>query len=179
VKLGVKCAAGCCLSGQVVRVLDERGASVAEGRLGEAPRPGTRGLYVAELSLPGASAEGVFHWKGAFSGDGLALPHESASSVFSFRTVQPPDHTVVFEVREGDAGAPLEGVGVYMGIYQATTDARGRAELKLPKGAYDLAVRRRGFHGPSSSVEVDGERTFAIRMDVLHESDPDEEEVWM
>jgi hypothetical protein len=179
VKVGVKCSAGCRLTGQVVRVSDEAGSCVAEGRLGEAPWPGTRGLYVAELNLPETTTERVFHWTCSFSGNGLALPHESGSSLFSFRTAGAPEHIVVVEVKERDAGAPLEGVGVFMGMYHATTDARGRAELKLPKGAYPLVARRRGFQGPSLSVAVDGERTFAIPMDLVPESDPDEEEVWM
>ncbi len=179
VKVGVKCSAGCRLTGQVVRVIDEAGSSLAEGRLGEARWPGTSGLYVAELSLPETNTERVFHWSGSFSGDGLTLPHESASSPFSFRTAGPPEHTVVVEVKERDAGAPLEGVGVFMGIYHATTDARGRVELKLPKGAYTIVARRRGFQGPALSVAVDGERTSAIPMDLVRESNPEEEEVWM
>lgn len=86
---------------------------------------------------------------------------------------------MVVEVKEREAGAPLEGVGVFMGIYQATTDARGQAELKLPKGAYTLAVRRRGFEAPSISVAVDGERTLAIQMGLVPEADPDQSEIWM
>lgn len=179
VKVGVKCSEGCRLPGQVVRVSDEAGSCVAEGRLGEAPWPGTRGLYVAELSLPASATEGVFHWRGSFLGDAMAPRHESASSLFSFRTVEPPEHTVVVEVKERESGAPLERVSVFMGIYQAITDALGRAELKLPKGAYTLAVRRRGYEAPSLSVAVDRERTFSIQMGLVPEADHDQNEVWM
>jgi len=179
VKVGVSCSAGCRLAGQVVRVNDEAGSCVAEGRLGEAPWPRTRGLYVAELSLPATATERVLYWTGSFSGDALTPPHESASSLFSFRTVEPPEHAVVVEVKERDAGAPLGGVGVFMGIHHATTDARGRAVLRLPKGTYTLVVRRRGCERPSLSVRVDRERTFAIQMGLVPEADPDEEEIWM
>lgn len=37
VKVGVKCSEGCRLAGRVVRVSDEAGSCVAEGRLGETP----------------------------------------------------------------------------------------------------------------------------------------------
>ena len=179
VKVGVKCSEGCRLAGQVVRVSDEAGSCVAEGRLGETPWPGTRGLYAAELVLPAPATEGVSHWTGSFLGDTLVPPHEGASSFFSFRTVEAPAHTVVVEVKERESGAALEGVGVFMGIYRATTDAGGRAELKLPKGAYTLAVRRRGCAAPSLSVAVDSERTFSLQMGLVPEADHDENEVWM
>jgi hypothetical protein len=179
VKVGVKCSEGCRLAGQVVRVSDEAGSCVAEGRLGEMPWPGTRGLHVAELGLPATATEGLSHWRGSFPGDAIAPPHESASTLFSFRTVQRPEHTVVVEVKERESGAPLEGVGVFLGIYRAATDARGRAELKLPKGAYTLAVRRRGFEAPSLSVAVDRELTFSLQMGLVPEADHDRNEVWM
>lgn len=179
VKVGVKCSAGCRLAGQFVQVSDEAGSNIGEGRLGEAPWPGTRGLYVAELSLPAPATEKVSSWSGSFVGDGLPSPHESASVAFSFRTAKPPEHTVVVKVTERDAGTPLAGVAVFMGVYRATTDARGLAKLELPKSTYELIVRKRDYEAPSMTVEVDRETTVEIQACLVPETNPDEEEVWM
>ena len=179
VKVGVKCSAGCRLAGHGVKASDEAGSNMGEGRLGEAPWPGTRGLYVAELNLPAPATEKVSSWSSSFLGDGLASPHESASVAFSFRTAKPPEHTVVVKVTERDAGTPLAGVAVFMGVYRATTDARGLAKLELPKSTYELIVRKRDYEAPSMTVEVDRETTVEIQACLVPETNPDEEEVWM
>ena len=179
VKVGVKCKAGCRLAGQLVQVTDEAGSHIGEGRLGQAPWPGTRGLYVAELSLPAPATEKVSRWSGSFAGGTLPSPHDSTSAAFSFRTAKPPEHTVAVKVTDRDTGTPLAGVAVFMGVYRAATDARGVAKLDLPKSTYELIVRRRDYEAPSRTVEIDRETSVEIHACLVPEPNPDEEEVWM
>jgi hypothetical protein len=178
VKVGVTCSK-CDLAGGVVRVQDEAGSVVSEGRVGRGPWPGTRGLHVAEMSLIAPAVEGLSRWSGSFSGDGLALPHESSSCLFGFRTVEAPERTVRVEVTERDSGAPLQGVSVFAGMYHSVTDARGFAELRVPKGPYALVARKRDWEPAIRTLGVEGDRTISIQMSVRARREPDEEEVWM
>jgi hypothetical protein len=178
VKVGVRCS-GCDLAGGIVRVRDEVGNLLSEGRLGRMPWPGTRGLHVAELSLLAPATEALFRWSGSFSGEGMELAHESSECRFSFRTAGPPEHTVRVEVTERDSGDPLEGVSVFLGTYHAATDSGGLAELHVPKGTYALVARKRDREAPKRNVAVEKDQTLGIQMGVLVRADPDEEEVWM
>ena len=67
VRVGVKCAAGCPLTGQPVAVRNEAGAGVGRGRLGAAPEPGTRALYRTDLTLTAPAREGVHAWTVVFA----------------------------------------------------------------------------------------------------------------
>lgn len=66
--VGVKCASGCRLSGMPVVVRDAAGGAAGEGRLGEAPSPGTRALYASEVSLVAPDDTGVHAWTADFTG---------------------------------------------------------------------------------------------------------------
>ena len=78
--VGVKCAAGCRLSGMRVVVRDAAGAAAGEGRLGEGPSPGTRALYASDVSLVAPDDEGVHAWTAAFTGGTLDGGDEAARS---------------------------------------------------------------------------------------------------
>lgn len=179
VKVGAKCSAGCRLAGQLVHVSDEAGLKIGEARLGDSPWPGTRGLYVAELSVVAPATEKVFGWSGSFAGDALGAPHESASAAFSFRTVRPPEHTVVVKVTDRDAGTVLAGVRLFMGAYHTTTDAHGLGKLDLPQSTYELMARKRGYDAPSMTVEVVRDTSIEMKVRPVLETNPEEEELWM
>ena len=121
VTIGVKCASGCRLTGLPVVVRDADGAAVGQGRFGEAPAPGTRALYAAEVALEASEVEGVHSRTASFAGraptgaeEAGDAAHAAASSTFSFRASSPPDHRVTVTVwRTGyqDAGRPGRGAG--------------------------------------------------------------------
>jgi len=179
VKVGVKCSEGCRLAGQLVHVVDQDGFRIGEGRLGEVPWQETQGLFVAELSLPAPASEDVFNWSASFAGAELDSSHGNASAAFSFRTARPPEHTVLVKVTDSEAGRPLGGVAVSMGIYRETTNARGFAKLELPTDNYELTVRKRDYEAPPTRVEVDGKTTVEIEARPLPATSPEEEQVWM
>ena len=179
VKVGVKCSAACKLTGQFVEVSDELGSKICGGRLGEAPWLGTSGLYVAEVSLAAPATEGVCRWSVAFVGDKLPSPHEGTGATFSFRTAKPPQHRLTVKVTERDVGTPLTRVEVFMGVYRASTDECGLANLELPKGNYELKVRKRGYQTLPMTVEVVTDVTVQIEASLVPERNPDDDEVWM
>src|SRR5262245_65971769 len=59
VRIGAKSSAGCALSGCAVVVLDQAGAVVASGRLGELPWRGTDALFWTGLEVLASPAVGL------------------------------------------------------------------------------------------------------------------------
>ena len=179
VQVGVKCSSACKLTGRFVELSRETGSKIFEGRLGEALWPGSGGLYVAEVSLPAPDTEGVARWSVAFAGNKLGAPHQDAFATFGIRTAKPPEHGVKVKVTEADRGTPLARAEVFMGIYRASTDECGLANLELPKGTYDLDVRKPGYETPHMIVEVVRDITVGIEASLLPAGNPDEDQVWM
>ncbi|MCY4660471.1 MAG: carboxypeptidase-like regulatory domain-containing protein [Acidobacteria bacterium] len=207
--VGVKCAAGCRLSGMPVVVRDASGTAAGEGRLGEGPSPGSRALYAAEVSLVAPDATGVHAWiadfaGGAFSdGDEAAtgragretggrpegavarpdatpeVAHASSSVTFSFRTAGPPDHRVTVTVRERETGSPIARAEVRIGHYRGATGADGRVVLDVAAGEHDVSVRKAGYEPHADRVAVTSD--VALRVDAGRAPDPDldDDHIWM
>jgi hypothetical protein len=179
VRVGVRCSAGCDLTGQLVEIRDHAGSPVGEGRLGSTPWPGTESLYVGDVSLPAPATEGVSSWSALFAADGLHLPHEGASAIFGFRTARPPEHTVVVKVVEEGTEAPLVDIEVHVGLfYRASTDAQGMAKVELPKGTYEVKIRKRGYEALPMALEVVEDIAVRVSAHPVQERDPDDD-AWM
>ena len=151
VKVGVKCSALCQLTGRDVEIRDGAGDRVARGTLGERPWPGTDSLYWAEVVLRGPVAEDVSAWTVTFVAADL---HEAASATFSSRAARPPEHTATIRITAVDTSAPVEGVEVRLGAYEAFTNALGLAAVEVPTGTYDLTIRKDGYTADPVSIEV-------------------------
>jgi hypothetical protein len=181
VKAGIKCSAGCKLLGQLVEVHDEIGMKGGEGRLGEQPWPGTSGLCWAEMDLTAPAFEGVSSWLVTFTGAELELPHEDASARFDFRSARSPEHRVTVKITGKDTEAPVEDVEVRLGLYAASTDERGLAKLALPKGIYELDIRKDGYTAEPMTVDVSEDVTVhvvALASQQKDELDPYPEGWW-
>ena len=186
VTIGVKCASGCRLTGLPVVVRDAAGAAVGRGRFGEAPAPGTRALYAAEVALEASEVEGVHSRTASFAGGAPTgaeeagdAAHAAASSTFSFRVSSPPDHRVTVTVCERDTGTPLAQAEVQVGIYRAATDAHGRAVLEVVAGAHDVSARKAGYQPHASRVTVTGNVALRIDAERASDADLDDDQVWM
>ena len=118
---------------------------VARGALGDAPLPGTAALYWTELELAAPREAGHGVMVGAVRGGGLELPHDGASATFSAAIVPPPEHTLTVKVIEKDTATPVEEALVRLGAYRAETGRAGFAEIRLPKGRYELNVWKAGY----------------------------------
>lgn len=112
VRVGVKCAAGCPLTGQPVAVRNEAGAGVGRGRLGAAPEPGTRALYRTDLTLTAPAREGVHAWTVVFAAAGTdpAPAHEAPQEAEATARESAPAHgtppAAEATARESAHGAP-------------------------------------------------------------------------
>ena len=172
VKIGAKSSAGCGLKGRGVEVLRD-GKVVARGALGDAPFPGTAALYWTELELAAPQEAGMASWTVRFEADGLDLPHEGASSTFSAAIVPPPDHTLTVKVIEKDSAAPVEEALVRLGAYRAETGRAGFAEVRLPKGRYELNVWKAGYEIQPTTLDLDRDASVEIEALLVPEEDPD------
>jgi hypothetical protein len=163
VKVGMQCSAACQLTGQAVEVRDQAGDKIGEGTLGETPWTGTSALYWAEVELAAPATEGVSFRSVNFTAvEELELPHEGVSATFSFRTDKPPEHRVTVKVVERKTEAPLEDVEVLLGFYMASTDQRGAVTIGLPKGTYELSIRKDGYSARPMSVDVGDDLTVQM-----------------
>jgi hypothetical protein len=179
VKVGVTCAATCPLAGRLIDVCDEAGIQIGEGRLGDTPWPGTSALYVAELELAAPATEGIVPWSARFAAVEPGVPHEASSTPFSFRTARPPEHRVTVRLTDRETQVPLEDVEVRLGVYRASTDARGLARFELPGGVYSLGAWRVGYEALPRTVDVDTDLLLEVEATLAPATDPDSERVWM
>lgn len=155
VKVGVRCSVGCRLAGATVHVRDESGASIGEGMLGDVPWTGTSALRWTPIALSAPGQEGVQTRTAVFEGAGTELPHEPATSTFSFRTDRPREHRGTVTVVEQCTQTPVTRVEVRCGPYMASTDARGVASLMLPSGTFEITIRKDGFQAQPLRVVID------------------------
>ena len=162
VKIGVRCAAGCALTGRRVEVRDEAGARVGGGTLGAAPWTGTTGLYWTSVELQAPAAEGVHSRTAVLVGPDAGPPHEAAPAAFTFRAGQIPAHRATVRVLDERTRAPIGAVEVRVGRYLASTDEHGVAQVALPPGTFEVGIRKSGFRAEPVRVTVDGDVALEI-----------------
>jgi len=177
--VGVKCASGCSLAGQMIEILDEHGEEVARARLEDAPRPGTSSLYAADLTLSAPERAGVFARSARFSSTTLELSHEATSAPFTFRCLEPPDHTVTVRVGFDGIDPRKEGIEVRIGPYVAFTDERGVAKVRVSSGAHELTFWRADLEPTSTRLEVTGDAVVELVAGPRRLVDEDAERTWM
>ena len=181
VRVGVKCSGGCQLTGQTIVVLNEAGIAVGEASLDEQPWPGTSALYTAEVELIAPVGKGQHCWSVTFVGAELDISHLDTFGSFSFRTVGHPEHRVTLTVLDKDTDVSIENVQVQLGVYRTSTDARGKANLEVPTGRYNLELWKVGYQAYSKVVEVAEIVTRKVKITCLPDPDPDsdDEQFWM
>ena len=162
VKVGIKCSASCQLTGHLVEIRNEAGNKIGEGALGETAWPGTGSLYWAEVALTAPAAEEVPSWTVVFAAAELALPHEATSATFTFRTAQPSENRVTIRIIANETGGPIEDVEVRLGVYEVFTDERGLTTVEVPKGTYDLTMRKDGYEAQPITLEVRKDVTIQV-----------------
>jgi hypothetical protein len=172
-KVGAKSAGGCALKGCAIAICDDSSATVASGRLGEAPLPGTSALYWTELEVIAPAGEGICSWSVKFDAPDLELAHDGASSLFSIAIVRPPEHRLSVKVVEKDTAAPIENAHVRLGPHRASTDPSGRAVLAMPSGTFELAIWKVGYEAEPIPVKIDGDTSVQVVAAIVPQEDPD------
>jgi hypothetical protein len=173
IKVGAKSSAGVALTGGTVRICDQSGVVVARGNLGETPLPGTSALYWTDVELLAPVTEGMHAWSVTFEPKELELPHEGASTTFSVSIVRPSEHRLTVKVIDKVTAAPIADAQVRLGVFRAATDGSGLAEVRMPKGVYDLTIWKVGYEASARIVELDDNVFVEVEVVSLPDEDPD------
>ena len=174
IKVGVKCSHECDLTNRNFGIYDHEGARVATVTLSGDRWPGTTGLYVAEVELEAPATEGLYTWSvkdpstglGAGPGSDVGIPHAEGSASFGVRVVSHPEYLVRVEAVDQASQMPLTGARVVMHPYNAVTDERGIAEVRVAKGEYRLFVSQTTYLTFGLSVDVTADVTMRAELDL-------------
>ncbi len=173
IKVGAKSAAACVLNGKAIEVCDQAGAVVVRGSLGDTPWPGTSALYWTTVELLAPAEAGLHTWTVQFAAAELEIPHAGSASSFSTAIVRPPEHRLTVKVMDKETAAPIPDVQIRLGAYRAATNEVGLAEVRMPKGVYDLNIWKVGYEAPARSVGVNEDVTVEVEALRLPEEEPD------
>jgi hypothetical protein len=172
-KVGIKCSAGCKLTGRPLSVFDHEGAQVGEGRLLDDIWPGTSALYFAEVEAQATLTTGDHQWQVKTPGSDLGVPHAAGSFTFAVKVVSPPDHEVTVEAFDSETQTPIKGAHVLLHPYRALTDERGVAKVKVARGRYMLFVSGFQYIAYQSIIDVAGDVTTRAELAVEPEGQDD------
>ncbi|HEY6257383.1 MAG TPA: hypothetical protein VIY51_16490 [Xanthobacteraceae bacterium] len=156
-KVGIKCSAGCKLTGRLVSVFDHEGAQAGAGSLLDDIWPGTSALYFAEVEAQAPLTTGEHEWHVEAPGSESGVPHAAGSSSFAVKVVSRPDHEVTVEAFDSENQAPIKGAHVLLHPYRALTDESGVARVKVAKGRYTLFVSGFQYIPYQSIIDVAGD----------------------
>jgi hypothetical protein len=170
-KVGIKCSAGCKLTGGQLRVFDYEGAQVAEARF-ENVWPGTSALYFAEVEAQAPLRIGDHEWRVETPGADQ-VPHAAGSCRVAIKVVSPSDHQVTVEAFDSEQQTPIKGAHVLLHPYRAFTDESGKAKVKVAKGRYTLFVSGFRYIPYEGVVDVKGDVT--VRAELASEPEGEED----
>ena len=172
-KVGIKCSAGCKLTGSPLSIFDHEGAQVGAGSLLDDLWPGTSALYFAEVEAQAPLTTGDYKWQVETPGSDLSVPHEAGSFTFAVKVVSPPDYEVTVEAVDSETQTPIKGAHVLLHPYRALTDERGVAKVKVAKGRYKLLVSGFQYIAYQNIIEVAGDVTTRADLTVEPEGQED------
>jgi hypothetical protein len=162
--VGIKCSAGCKLTGRQLSIVDDEGAHVGAGRLREDLWPGTSALYFAEVEAEAPMAIGDHRWQATIPGSDSGVPHAEGVITFAVKVVSPPDHVVTVEAFDGERQTPIAGAHVLLHPYRAITDGSGVARLKVAKGRYHLFVSGFNYIAYENIIDVAADVTTRAKL---------------
>jgi len=172
-KVGIKCSAGCKLTGRQLSVFDDEGTQVGAGRLLDDIWPGTSALYFAEVEAQAPLTTGDHQWEVKAPGSDLSVPHAAGSFTFAVKVVRPPDHEVTVEAFDSAKQTPIKGAHVLLHPYRALTDERGVAKVKVAKGRYKVFVSGFNYIAYENIIDVTGDVTTRAELTVEPEGQED------
>jgi hypothetical protein len=175
-KVGIKCSAGCKLSGRHLRIFDDEGAQVGAGSLLDDIWPGTSALYFADMEAEAPLTIGDHKWQVRIPGSDSGVPHAAASFIFAVKVVSPPDHEVTVEAFDSEKQTPIAGAHVLLHPYRAVTDESGMAKLKVAKGRYKLFIS--GFDYIAYENVIDVAADVTARAELTAEPEGQEDYRW-
>jgi hypothetical protein len=172
-KVGIKCSAGCKLTGRQFSIFDHEGAQVGAGSLLDDIWPGTSALYFAEVEAQAPLATGDYKWQVKIPGSDSGVPHAAGSFTFAVKIVDPPDYEVTVKAFDREKQTPISGAHVLLHPYRTVTDAMGVAKVSVTKGSYNLFVSGFNYVAYEDIVDVVGDVTTRAELMVEPEGQED------
>lgn len=200
IKVGLKCGAACSPAGWTVDVRDHDGRIRASAPLGPEPWPGTAALHYAIVELEAPEHDGLYAWEAmapavalehpadavaddatdAVADDAHDVPaeivHAEVGAGFNVRVVPAPEWRLTVVALDKASRAPVKHAKVVIHPYRASTDERGIAVLRVPKGAYRLFVSGRDYFPFRSEGEVTSDITITAELEP--DLPPSDAELW-
>lgn len=171
--VGIKCSAGCKLTGRQLSVFDHEGSQVAVGSLLEEVWPGTSALYFAEVEAQSPLTAGDYVWQVKIPALDSGAPHAAGSFSFAVKVVNPPDHEVTVEAFDSEKETPIKGAHVLLHPYRALTDENGMAKIKVAEGRYNLFVSGFRYVAYQGTVDVTHDVTARAGLTLEPEGEED------
>ena len=175
-KVGIKCSAGCKLTGRPLSIFDHEGAQVGAASPVDDVWPGTSALYFAEIEAQAPLATGDYEWQIKTAGWDLSVPHADGACAFTLKVVSPPDHEVIVKVLDSEKQTPIKGAHVLLHPYRAVTDESGVAKVQVTKGRYELFVS--GFNYIVYQNVIDVANDVTIRAELTVEPEEQDDYRW-
>lgn len=170
--IGAKGSPSAPAAGRPYRVLDDAGRIIAEGVLGQEPRPGTDGLYAASVTLEAGGEPGVRRFSVAVDGVEAPVPHADGATAFSLTVAPEPQHVLTVRVRDHVRDAPVAGAQVVVHPYRCRTDTEGVARLQVSSGEHVLFVSGFAYETYRVGITVDADLEVDAALIEEHEADP-------
>ncbi len=165
-KVGIKCSNEFDFTNRDFGIYDHEGKQVLSSTLSGERWPGTTGLFAAEIELTAPSREGLYTWTVRGRGSDAAVPHAEGSISFGVRVVSKPEYVVTVEAVDKDGQTPLVGARVVMHPYNAVTDNRGVAKVRVTKGTYRLFVSQTTYVTFGLPVEVTADMNTRVELEL-------------
>jgi hypothetical protein len=172
-KVGIKCSAGCQLTGRALRVFDQDGAQVGSASLRDDIWPGTTALYFSEAEAQAPLKAGDYEWQVHTPASERGVPHAAGSFRFTVKVVSPPDYEVTVAAFDSATQTPINGAHVLLHPYRTSTDETGIAKVKVTRGGYKLFVSGFNYIPYAGHIDVAGDVTVRVELAVEPEGQED------
>jgi hypothetical protein len=172
-KVGIKCSAGCKLTGKALRIFDHDGAQVGSASLLDDIWPGTTALYFSEIEAQAPRKPGDYEWEVHTPASERGVPHGAGSFTFTVKVVSPPDYEVTVAAVDSATQTPINGAHVLLHPYRASTDETGIAKVKVTRGRYKLFVSGFNYIPYAGNIDVAGDVTVRVELAVEPEGQED------
>ncbi len=172
-KVGIKCSAGCKLTGRPLRIFDHDGAQVGSASLLDDIWPGTTALYFSEVEAQAPLKTGDYEWEVHTPASERGVPHAAGSFTFTVKVVNSPDCEVTVAAVDSATHTPIIGAHVLLHPYRTSTDATGIAKVKVTSGRYKLFVSGFNYIPYAGHIDVAGNVTMRVELAVEPEGQED------
>jgi len=172
-KVGIKCSAGCKLTGRPLRIFDHDGAQVGSASLFDDIWPGTTALYFSEVEAQAPLKTGDYEWEVRTAASERGVPHAAGSFTFTVKVVSPPDCEVTVAAVDSAKQTPINGAHVLLHPYRTSADETGIAKVKVTRGQYKLFVSGFNYIPYAGNIDVAGDVTVRVELAVEPEGQED------